>query len=181
MIPTPAQKPDFLDRHIPHRLCLLTTFRDRQAWFKERIGQADCDLVRVAKDSALISIRMFAQFLRITHSQQKRTDVFVDELGGRLAREPDELSPDDRAKIEGLHRRGNRELAHLTTDFQGHDSFNTARAIVDGINIIERLVRTCLYEEQCLPFPDLASEKELVFTGWIFVAGPVEKTEFSKS
>jgi len=26
---TEAQKVAFLDKHIPHRLCLLTTFRDR--------------------------------------------------------------------------------------------------------------------------------------------------------
>jgi hypothetical protein len=57
------QKDEFFADHLPHRLCLLTTFRDRQSWFKERIGTKDCDLLRASKDSALIAVRMFADFL----------------------------------------------------------------------------------------------------------------------
>jgi hypothetical protein len=47
----PAQKDDFFRHHLPHRLCLLLAFRDRQPWFKERIGQGDGDLLRTSKDA----------------------------------------------------------------------------------------------------------------------------------
>ena len=157
---TKAQKVAFLDKHIPHRLCLLTTFRDRQPWFKERIGRPDCDLLRVAKDSVLISIRMFAEFLRLKESGGKEDDVFVDMLGGspvKLTQLPEE----EQSVINGLLRRANKELAHLTSDYTGHDEFNTAKVLVDGINIIEGLLRKHLYEPLKRSFPDLVKEKPI--------------------
>jgi hypothetical protein len=55
----------FLRKHIPHRLVLLVTFRDRQEWFAEacQCNRPDGDLLRAAKESSLIGIRLFAQFL----------------------------------------------------------------------------------------------------------------------
>ncbi len=158
---TEAQKVAFLDKHIPHRLCLLTTFRDRQPWFRERIGHPDCDLLRAAKDSALISIRMFAEFLGLKTVDGKRNDaVFVDMLGGTSAPMED-LPNKERSVIGGLLRRANKELAHLTSDYTGQDEFNTAKALVDGINIIEGLLRKHLYEPLKRSFPDLVKEKPI--------------------
>jgi hypothetical protein len=53
---TPDQKDEFFEDHLPHRLCLLMAFRDRQPWFKERIGQKDCDLLQTSKGSAARSV-----------------------------------------------------------------------------------------------------------------------------
>jgi hypothetical protein len=179
---TEAQKVAFLDKHIPHRLCLLTTFRDRQPWFRERIGHPDCDLLRAAKDSALISIRMFAEFLGLKTVDGKRNGaVFVDMLGGTRAPMED-LPNKERSVIGGLLRRANKELAHLTCDYTGHDEFGTARALVDGINIVERLLREHLYEplKDEHPFPDLAKEKRFYDDEFQFVDGKESVSDFPR-
>lgn len=165
-------KRQFLELHIPHRLCLLTTFRDRQAWFKDRIEQTDGDLLRVAKDSALISIRMFTKFLRLMPVSEQNDDVFVDMLGGEQTSLHD-LSPGEQRLIKGIHSRGNKELAHLTSTFRAHDEFNTAKAIVDATCLIERLLHEKLYKVLSREFPTLASERRIHYDHWQFVHGPV--------
>ena len=182
---TSEERVAFLDRHIPHRLCLLTTFRDRQAWFKQRINNPDCDLLRVSKDAALISIRLLAQFLglgldrgdprRLTErsGNGQPDDVFVDMLGGKRVRLTD-LSEAERLVIEGLLRRASKELAHLTSDYSDHDTFNKARAFKVGIDTIERLLHTHLYDlltpdPEPHPFPDLKREKLIHYNDWQFM------------
>src|ERR1017187_10371708 len=79
---TADQKDNFFKHHLPHRLCLLTTFRDRQAWFAKRIGKKDKDLLRASKDSSLIMIRMFAEFLGLKEGRDrfiKRPRDLVDQ------------------------------------------------------------------------------------------------------
>jgi hypothetical protein len=103
---------------------------------------------------------MFAEFLRLKESGGKEDDVFVDMLGGspvKLTQLPEE----EQSVINGLLRRANKELAHLTSDYTGHDEFNTAKALVDGINIIEGLLRKHLYEPLKRSFPDLVKEKPI--------------------
>jgi hypothetical protein len=180
---TSEDKQAFLDLHIPHRLCLLTTFRDRQVWFKERIGEADCDLLRVSKDSALISIRLFSEFLGLQLNGHKprrleersgagrHDDILVDMLGGKRVLLAD-LSPAELPVIEGLLRRASKELAHLTSDYSDHNEFNTAGAFTVGIDAIERLLQTHLYEPLLHPFPNLVSEKLICNNEWQFMDGP---------
>jgi hypothetical protein len=163
---------EFLRDHIPHRLCLLTTFRDRQAWFEKRLEKKreDCDLLRVAKDSALISFRMFAYFLRLKPASAEHGDgVFVEMLGGRRA-DLKKLPKKDRVVVHRLFGRANREVAHLTVRYD--PEANTARAIVDGIDIIEKLLKTHLYDlldkRMGVSFPDLKNEKCLCGDRWQF-------------
>ena len=109
---TAKQIEAFLQEHIPHRLILLTTFRDRQSWFEEsfRTERPDGDLLRASKDSALIGIRMFANFLGLRLNKageltvgftSKTTyphDVNVTDLGGRQAALSD-LIGDEKTKL----------------------------------------------------------------------------------
>lgn len=179
---TEAQKKAFLYHHIPHRLCLLTTFRDRQPWFKERKENPDCDLLRVSKDSALVSIRMFAEFLglkEVKRNDKRNDDVSVDMLGGTWTHMED-LPSEEQVVMKGLLLRANKELAHLTSDYTGHDEFNTARALVDGINIVERLLREHLYEPLKAPFPDLVKEKLFWDDEFQFVHGRKSVSDFPR-
>jgi hypothetical protein len=162
----------FLRDHLAHRLILLTTFRDRQAWFERRlkVNGKDCDLLRVAKDAALISFRMFAYFLRLKPTPTDHDDgVFVEMLGGNRV-DMKTLSPKERQAINRLFFRAHREVAHLTTRYDS--DANTAEAIVSGIDIIERLLRTHLYDvvgsRLGVPFPDLEKEKQLCGDRWQF-------------
>jgi hypothetical protein len=175
---TADQKDDFFKYHLPHRLCLLMAFRDRQPWFKERIGQKGGDLLRTSKDATLISIRLFANFLglKLNRSGQmvegftsKRpfpNDVNVTDLGGDPARLND-LTPDDRTTLEELLKRADKELAHLTSSFADQLKFNTAAIMVRGIDIMERLLQEKVYDRakdrtgQMYPFPTLENEKTI--------------------
>lgn len=179
--------------HIPHRLCLLLAFRERQRWFFEemRAGRLSGDLLRCAKDTALISIRFFANFLGLRLGKKDRKiidtskpesffkgtgedDVFVDRLCGNFVKLCN-LSHDDKSLLEGLLRRADKELAHFTSDFECHDSHNTAKAICDGITLIGRLLRECLYEATRKQFPPLREEREIHDDKWYFcwnIEGP---------
>jgi hypothetical protein len=174
---TQKQRDDFFKYHLPHRLCLLMTFRDRQPWFEERIGQRDGDLLRASKDATLISIRLFANFLGLklksgqmvegfASKDKYPKDVDVRDLGGDPARLND-LNADDRMTLEELLKRADKELAHLTSTFADQLKFNTAAIMVRGIDIIDRLLRTKVYDRakdqtgQKYPFPTLEDEKTI--------------------
>lgn len=166
---TPDQKDEFFAAHLPHRLCLLTTFRDRQSWFKERIGTKDCDLLRASKDSALIAIRMFAEFLGLKDGSRKcprPDDVFLETLGCDRV-ELASLPQTERKVIEELTLRGNKELAHLTATFADQVKSNSAEVIVRGIDIIERLLREKVYalakdrNGRPYPFPTLEKQRTI--------------------
>ncbi len=102
-------------------------------------------------------------------------------LGGTRAPMED-LPNKERSVIGGLLRRANKELAHLTCDYTGHDEFGTARALVDGINIVERLLREHLYEplKDEHPFPDLAKEKRFYDDEFQFVDGKESVSDFPR-
>ena len=175
---TPGQKDEFFEAHLPHRLCLLMAFRDRQPWFKERIGQKDGDLLRTSKDATLISIRLFANFLGLKLNRSCQmvgdfasrkdwpNDVNVIDLGGAPAR-LDDLTADDRTTLEELLKRADKELAHLTSSFADQLKFNSAAIMVRGIDIIERLLREKVYavardqNGRPYPFPTLEKQKTI--------------------
>jgi hypothetical protein len=122
---------------------------------------------------------MFAEFLRLKESGGKEDDVFVDMLGGspvKLTQLPEE----EQSVINGLLRRANKELAHLTSDYTGHDEFNTARALVAGINIIEELLRKHLYEPLKHRFPDLVKERTIWDDEYQLVDGKMSVPDFPR-
>src|SRR5439155_2373631 len=120
------------------------------------------DLFRCAKDSALISIRLFltAMGLRghFDHSRKDfvlvedaklrncrgHDDILIDQLGGQL---PDpsswSLNADEARLLAGMYKRANKELAHLTATF--NDEFNSDEAIDRASQLVERLLHEHLY------------------------------------
>lgn len=183
---SPTEIDKFIKLHIPHRLCLLLAFRQRQTWFYEEMkaGRLSCDLLRCAKDSSLISVRLFARFLGIRlksgallgatdsafFENSRADDVFVDRLGGRFAvlGKAGDLSDQGDDLLKGLLQRADKELAHLTSNFEDHDTHNTARVICDGIALIEGLLRRCLFDHSNRPFPTLHSEQQIHESKWNF-------------
>jgi hypothetical protein len=149
------EKEAFRIGHLPHRLTLLRTFRDRQAenW------QGKGDIYRCVKDSALISMRLFLDamglqgqydetkgeyILRVNKKERRGDDVWIDQLGGTLV-DPDSISDDERRILAGIYKRADKELAHLTVSDVGE--FNTPAVIIRGIDTVERLIRTNLYDK----------------------------------
>jgi trans-2-enoyl-CoA reductase len=177
---TPQQIEDQLTEHIPHRLCLLLTFRDRQDWFRKKAATMDNDLLRVSKDAALISIRLFSQFLGLARPRRiEDDDVTIEMLGGERM-DWRKLGKEDQKLLKGLLNRANKELAHLTSHYIHHEEFNKAQALIDGITLIERLLRQQLYGRLNRPFPNLDREKTLRFDEWNFPDGQKSPTTFAR-
>lgn len=169
------QKRVFLDSHIPHRLTLLRTFRERQKWFEDHMTpDPNChpgDLLRCSKDSALITIRMFAEFLglkvhkdgsgcdrsckksRCTKKWTKESASDNDDIDLSWFFDDQEehrllwanVEPEsDRQILRAVIQRANKELAHLTSIYD-YDA-NTAKAIIRSITLVERLVKENLFD-----------------------------------
>jgi hypothetical protein len=162
-----SEKKEFLKSHLAHRLTLLRTFKERQNWLKDEMNPPNNrrhgDLARCAKDSALISIRLLsgAMALRVLKTpgksgnfalfdyREKRVkdlrkddDIWLDDLGGTLPK-TDDLTEENKRLLVGVLKRADKELAHLTKTFD--NEFNTAKIIVEAIDIIERLINEHLY------------------------------------
>lgn len=183
---TAQQIEDQLTEHIPHRLCLLVTFRDRQDWFRKQVGSKENDLLRVSKDSALISIRLFCHFLgfklngsktSLVDSELRGDDAGVEMLGGEKV-DANKLPKSEKDLLAGLLTRADKELAHLTSNYERHAEFNTASALIEGITLVERLLRQQLYERLNRPFPNLDKERNLSFDEWNFPDGQKSPTAF---
>ena len=108
------------------------------------------NLLRSAKDSALMAIRLFSNFLglglrnpsrRLTDQfRPKGDDVSVQMVGGEYAALKI-LRKDEQSLLQGLLRRADKELAHLTANYLHHDDFNTAEAILRGVPTFPKMAR----------------------------------------
>jgi hypothetical protein len=149
------EKEDFRERHLPHRLTLLRTFRDRD------INQKGMGNVhRCLKDAALISIRLFLEAMGLNgrydpttdsyvleeraRERRKPDDVWIDQLGGELVN-PASIPADDARVLAGIYWRASKELAHLTHTDLGE--FNTPEALKHGTDLIEELIQKHLYDQ----------------------------------
>jgi hypothetical protein len=160
---TLAEQEGFRKAHLPHRLTLLRTFRDRVKEKQQRKGiwQGEGDIYRCLKDSALISIRLFLEamglqgccdtaknsYLLTMREGRRADDVWIDQLGGMLVDPGDHdlISDQDHRILAGIYCRASKELAHLTVADEGE--FNTEEALIRGVDSVERLLRTHLYEK----------------------------------
>jgi hypothetical protein len=176
-----STKEEFLTAHIAHRLTLLRTFRERQKCFELEMkapnNRLHGDLARCAKDSALISIRLLsgAMALRVLESskgsgtfnlydhrekriqeekKRRNDDIWINELGGILPT-TDDLSHHEKQLLAGMLRRADKELAHLTGTFD--DGFNTAKCIIEAVDLVERLLNQHLYQKVGKPMPQIDS------------------------
>jgi hypothetical protein len=93
-----------------------------------------------------------------------------------------QLSPDEQRQLQGMLRRADKELAHMTTNFREHDEFCTVDAFLHAIAIIERLLRDNVYNVVIgpYPFPDLQNEKRIYWTGYEVLGGPLPLPDFPR-
>jgi len=166
----PGEQKDYRQRHFAHRLTLLHCFASR------RVNNFDWnfkgDLFRCAKDSALISVRLFLSAMGLKgdfdqarkdfvlrkntalRNCRKDDDILIDQLGGEL---PDpgswSLSADDERLLAGVYKRADKELAHLTATF--NDEFNKEEAVDRASRLVERLLNEYLYARVNEKMPDI--------------------------
>lgn len=166
---TTRKRNQFLTNHLAHRLILLRTFRERQKWFKEEYDNKrhHGDLLRCAKDSALISIRLLTEAIGLKtwrdktsnkfelidcyHSAYKAPKPGSDDVRIEMLltdHTTDLVTRNDLTKAQiklltGILKRADKELAHLTTTY--NDKFNTAKKIVEAIDLVEQLFQKHLY------------------------------------
>jgi hypothetical protein len=163
---TSAEKDDFFEKHLPHRLTLLRAFRYRESWGGDWQGKGD--IFRCLEESALMSIRLFIEALGIQGMKDgssctvaprqcwQADDVWIEDLGG------DRVTANDICKMPAIEREtlgalwflANKELAHLTSEFASlHQDKHVM--IRGGIEIVESLLTTKLYAKVGRPFPDI--------------------------
>jgi hypothetical protein len=149
-----GDKKKFLFAHFGHRLSLLLTLRERRKSGYDYGGQGD--IYRCVKDSNLLGVRLWLDFLGLRGS---KTDAGVYELvenGGK--RWPDDVGVEHfightlkvekvplavRRVLAGVYVRADKELAHLTTTF--NDEFNEEAALIEAATAVESLLTEFLY------------------------------------
>jgi hypothetical protein len=156
----PDEQKDYRQRHFAHRLTLLRCFASRRA--NNFDWNSNGDLLRCAKDSALISVRLFLSamglkadfdptrkdFVLVKNTALRNSrsddDILIDQLGGEL---PDpgswSLNADDERLLAGVYKRVDEELAHLTATF--NREFNEDENIDRASRLVERLLSEYLY------------------------------------
>jgi hypothetical protein len=158
------QQEEFFEKHLQHRLTLLRAFRERKSWAE---GAGLGDIYRCLKDSALISIRLLLEAMGLCACYDKDTgrptlkirtrrepdDVDIEQLGGGPV-DPVSIPADDRTILAGIYFRANKELAHLTLTYD--EEFNTPGVLLRGIDLVEELLRTHLYEKIGRQLPELS-------------------------
>ncbi|MGA8479529.1 MAG: hypothetical protein WB696_16355 [Chthoniobacterales bacterium] len=153
----------FLGAHLPHRLTLLRTFRERKSCVDV---QGRGDIYRCLKDSGLIAIRLLLKamglqgcqngdgaYLLIKGASRAPDDVTIDQLGGELV-DPSSIPLDDQRLLAGIYCRANKELAHLTLVY--NDEFNAPEKILRGIDLVEILIQKHLYAKIGRELPPLS-------------------------
>jgi hypothetical protein len=163
---TPYIKRKFRRKHLPHRLTLLRTLRERTKASCDFQGQGD--IYRCIKDSNFVAVRLLLDFLglrgehhngrlRLVESPRRNgkkyeDDVKVDQFIGRLLT-PSDVPRDSRKLLAGVYRRADKELAHLTLKF--NKPFNEERALIAAATAIENLIKKFVYAGKPLPPIDI--------------------------
>ena len=150
---TQQEKDKFLSDHLPHRLTLLRTLRQR---VENRYNFTNNgDIYRCLKDSNLITVRLFLDFFGlkgklengiyelISIKSKRQDDVRIDEFIGHLLK-PTDVPQLSHRILAGVYVRADKELAHLTTIF--NDEFNEEKALIEAATIVEDLIKRHLYD-----------------------------------
>jgi hypothetical protein len=161
---TPSQQRAMLRKHLPHRLTLLRTLRERA-----RAGESYCergDIYRCVKDANLIAVRLLLDFMGLKgvtglagpelqpsprrSGRKYEDDVRIDQFRGAL------LTPKDvprrlHRRLAGVYCRADKELAHLTTKFSAR--YNSEAALIRAADAVESLLERHLYRPARLPLP----------------------------
>ncbi len=159
---TTEEKAKFFSHHIPHRLTLLRAFRNR---VNEGYDFNDKkDIYRCLKDSNLIAVRLFLEFLGIkgikedgiyklrSFKSNNINDVQVDRFIGSLI-ELEDINDSEQRILSGVFLRANKELAHFTETY--YDEFNEPEILIFAATIIEELLKKHLYDPLGIQLPEI--------------------------
>src|SRR5687767_13327896 len=145
---TDEEKLKYRQVHLRHRLTLLRTLRERPSSSVNYHSKGD--IYRCIKDSNLIAVRLLMDFIGIKGQKESgnyklspitkfhSNDVRIDKFIGKLL-SPSDVPTNDQQIIAGVYVRADKELAHLTTDFD--DEFNQEEILIKAATIIESLLK----------------------------------------
>jgi hypothetical protein len=147
---------EYFDTHIPHRVNLLITFRQRYSGRYPQIAlsrEAYRDLSRCAKDMSLIMVRFFCEEMGI-YLPKGKNDVeesksWSSRFGSsRLSKAVFKADPEKYEELCKVLRAANRAVAHIEDGNVDH-SFKTDsddEQIFRVIDWIEDLIKTHIYQ-----------------------------------
>lgn len=160
------QKRVYLRKHLRHRLTLLRTLRERARNGESYTGRGD--IYRCVKDANLIAVRLLLDFVglrgvndgggfRLVASPRKngqrfQDDVKIDQFIGRLL-DPNDVPKRFHTTLAGVYCRGDKELAHVTTNFSGR--YNTEQALIRAATAVETVLKAKLYDQLGEPLPEV--------------------------
>ena len=160
---------EYFNKHIPHRLNLLTTFRERFSIDSIFYSKPDDirDLYRCTKDISILMVRFFIEELGIKLKQKSQSKLIphsidlkhrVEEFGiKQLLIEDITYDPNYKCILEVLSA-ANRAVAHIDRDFVNHNFADDC--LIGAINSTERLVKINMYQSAGFNFEKIVSEDE---------------------
>lgn len=154
---TESEKEEYLEIHLKHRLTLVRTLRFRDDLKYDYSEQGD--IYRCVKDSTLIAVRLFMDFLGIKGTFRngnysierikRRTDekfsddIKLDNFSSNLI-DINMIDKDDKKILAGVYVRADKELAHITYLF--NEEYNKPEILMKASSIIECLLENHLYK-----------------------------------
>lgn len=146
------KKEDYLNRHIPHRVNLLITFRERFSNLTEKeIEDLDLrDLYRCSKDISIMMVRFFLEELGLKLIEgTKFLKNSKPKQGFLLKLEKDKVDGvSEYNSIVSVLVAANRAVAHITAKDVFHDldtHENTLKILIPVINYTEQKIISNIY------------------------------------
>jgi hypothetical protein len=169
------KKEDYFVSHLPHRVNLLTTFRDRYSPTRElkrgkhrrKLHPEEArDLYRCAKDISMLMVRFFCDELGLYLGQN--ADEIVQRSKGprftgikKLTVEEAKRDPRyDRLTI--VLKAANRAVAHIFPDGVDHPIKDDADSdiLFEVIDWVEELIKTRIYEANGESFEEAMNHRD---------------------
>lgn len=126
------------------------------------------DIYRCAKDSNLIAVRLWLDFLGLKGvrtasglalqqslrktGQKYADDVMIDQFIGRLL-VPSDVPCQFHEILAAVYCRADKELAHLTTT--SDDTYNTEDKLIEAATAVESLLEQHLFSPLGVPLPEM--------------------------
>ena len=144
---------DYLKKHIPHRINLLITFRERYSGFdletRQKAGELARDFLRCTKDISMMMVRFLLGELGVRLQQnhnvisEQKNALYTEKL--KVA---DVISNNHYQSILAVLKAANRSIAHLDVIDVNHSMQTDPDDIVliNAINFTEQVCIKKMYE-----------------------------------
>lgn len=157
---SPMTKQEYYEQHIPHRINLLITFRERYGESSNLRPDDIRDFYRCSKDISMMMVRFLLGEMGIKFDKQRNnpndevSEGWTSKLGIRQLR-IDEVTDDTRHEhVKIVLKAANRALAHLEPDDVNHPIKEEIdnRILFDAINFTEEMVIAKMYKPNSLDY-----------------------------